>query len=168
MHKEMLKASDNKRTNPVIFTTLLVVFLMILIGLSNLAYKRWGTSYVSYAVFLVFVAAGFYVYKRKILEYHYSLVDQQLIFSQAVGKRKKDLLHIQLKHIIRIYPLYAEEPSYKSKVNSNYYFNFNRRSQKAYVIIARCNGEICRIIFEPTPVLVRLLKESITNKQILF
>ena len=78
----------------------LVVLLIFIVGLSNLAYNRYGIEYSGYIAFLSYIIIGIYVYRRKILKYRYLVIDGVLVIETLAGRRNREIIKVDLNEAI--------------------------------------------------------------------
>ena len=158
MYSEIVKPV--KKDQSALWTTIgLVALLIIIVGLSNLIYNRYGIGYSGYITFLLYVLIGVYVYRKKILGYRYCLIKDELVFESLAGKRNREIMRVDLKKILYFCPLSYERLD-KATSYKNYYMTHNKKSEKAWVLVFKGSKKIHRVIFEPTDKLVELIKNA--------
>jgi len=159
MYSEIIKPIDDKKQSALGTTFGLVILLILIVGFSNFIYNRYGVTYAGYITYLLYGLIGVYVYRKKIVRYRYSLVEDELIFESLAGKRSKEIMRVNLKKILYFCPL-SHERLDKSTDYKSYYIAHNKKSTKAWVLAFKSGNKIYRIIFEPSDKLVGLIKNS--------
>lgn len=158
LYKETVKSINKKSGSSAIMALIIVVSIVVIIGVCNFLYNRFGISYASYIAFILCILLGIYVYRKKLREYSYCITDRELIFEQIVGTKIKPIVNVKLSHI-RYFCQLADENENVKKYDQNYILLFNKKSPNAYVLMAREGGRNIRIVFEPSSKLVQLIKE---------
>lgn|GEM_PF-2109133 len=158
MYKETLRAFEGRKNGPLFYSVVVFFILVCIIILSNFLYSRFHSSLISYGTYVLFGIIGYYVYKMKIIEYRYSLMDDEILIEQIVGDRQKPIVSVKVRDILYLGPV-AQGTQYKGKADRNYRCHFSWNSDGIYVMVAKRDGEIIRILFKPSGTLVEMLKK---------
>ncbi|NLJ40804.1 MAG: hypothetical protein GX352_04240 [Clostridiales bacterium] len=143
----------------VIWTSLgLVALLIFIVGLSNLAYNRYGIEYSGYIAFLSYIIIGIYVYRKRILKYRYLVIDGILAIQTLVGRRNREIIKVALNEAIYFCPLAHEKRDQHTRYK-NHLAVFNRRSSKAWVFAFKNEEKYHRIVLEPSEELIKIIKD---------
>lgn len=159
MHRETIKSTGDSSLSVAWTSFGLIVLLVLIVGLSNLLYNRYGINHSGYIAFLLYILVGVYVYRRKIMRYEYLLMDSVLIFESIIGKRNREIMSVSLGSVLYFCPLSYEKLDEDTNYKSHYII-FNKRSSKAWVLAFKEIRTIHRIIFEPSDKLVELIKKG--------
>lgn len=157
MHSEIIESGKDSRLSVMLMSFGLVVILILIVGLSNFAYNRYGISYSGYIAFLLYIVIGIYIYRKKIIKYQYTYNDNQIILESLAGKRSREIIRVNLDRTLYFCPLSYERTDKNTKYK-NHYIMFSRHSLKAWVLAFKENGKVHRIVFEPSDKLVELIK----------
>ncbi|MFU0800699.1 MAG: hypothetical protein ACFWUE_08585 [Xylanivirga thermophila] len=156
MYSEILK-HENKNTFK--FIIILFLALVLLTVFSNYLYEKFHLVYITYTTFIVFVLVAIYVYRKKITNYRYIINDGSIIFQKVAGKRVVPMFSISFKDIIYFTALPTERDY--DKVDKSIYALFDKNSKDAYVLVAKYDDKIYRVVFEPTAKFVDLIMEKL-------
>lgn len=159
MYNETLKPIDESK-NTFTFTTILVFSLIIIIGISNFLYSIYQSTYITYSVFILFIAIGVYVYRRKIAGYRYSLTKSKIIFETIVGTRERLLMNINLKDIV-FFDVYQKRNEYEGEIVKKRNYLLKKSSPDAYVLIAKEQKGFIQVNFQPSSTMINLIKNSL-------
>ena len=159
MHREIVKSVKGDRMSVLCLSLGLTALLVVIVGIANFIYNRYGISYSGYIAFLLYILVGIYVYRRRILEYSYTLKGNILIFESLVGKRSREIARVPLGRILYFCPL-AHERRDKNTRYKSHVIAFDRRSPENYVVAFEKDDRIHRIVFRPSQKLVDLIKNA--------
>lgn len=159
MHKESLKATKDDDHSIIITSLGLVITLIAIVGISNIAYNRYGIPYTGYFAFALYILIGIYVYRKKIRQYQYLLIKDELILGTLVGNKSKEVIRLPLKDILYFCPLPYERLD-KANKYKNIYLTFNKRSHTNYVLATDRDDRVYRVVFDPSKELIDLIKKK--------
>ncbi|HZJ83549.1 MAG TPA: hypothetical protein VFD57_07045 [Clostridia bacterium] len=159
MHKEYLKSTKDGSHSTIITSIGLVIILIVIVGISNLAYNRYDIPYTGYVTFALYIGIGIYVYRKMIRKYEYLLIKDELILGTAVGTKSKEIIKVPIKDILYFCPLPYERLD-KTNKYKNLYLTFNRRAQTNYVLATNKDAKVYRVIFDPSKELIDLIKNK--------
>ncbi|MGI5850769.1 MAG: hypothetical protein GX340_04770 [Clostridiales bacterium] len=159
MHREIVKSVKGDRMSVLGLSLGLTVLLVVIVGIANFIYNRFEISYSGYIAFLLYILVGIYVYRRRILEYSYTLKGNILVFESLVGKRSREIARVSLDRILYFCPL-AHERRDKNTRYRSHFIAFGRYSPDNYVLAFEKDDRIHRIVFKPSRKLVDLIKDS--------
>ncbi|MDD3840438.1 MAG: hypothetical protein PHP06_07655 [Clostridia bacterium] len=163
MYRETLKQSKTSFFNSVLFIFLLIVGLMVFMGILNFLNRYIGIPFLSYIYLAFVVYLGWYIINKIIVEFRYTLIENDLIFEKQIGNNPKRVLTINLKDVKMIAPVKSHK-HIKDNAKKIFKLTPSPRSQKAYFGIFKHDGVESKFIFEPTDQMVKLLKRQIPNK----
>lgn len=134
------------------------------------AVMGFGALFISPLFFIGLIAAGigcYFIVPKTSLEYEYLFVngemDIDVIMSQAKRKRIKSF---NLSEADLVAPVNSHRMDYyngnqKMKVLD---YSSGNKDHKRFAVIARDNGEACKIILEPDEALAQAMKNSAPSK----
>lgn len=151
--------SESKRTlwQNILYVLGLVLGINLLVELTNFLPKKAG-SYVSIAI-LVFVAGlCSYLINRRLAQYTYILIADELIFYKQIGKRENKILNIKIQDINWIKPV-NEMPRSKA-CKKIYGLACKLKGKGVYGGEFKQNNKTYRFILQPSEELLsELLKQ---------
>ncbi|HZJ57345.1 MAG TPA: hypothetical protein VFD89_03800 [Clostridia bacterium] len=159
MHREIIRSTKGDRLSILSLSLGLMVLLVAIVGISNFLYNRFGITYSGYIAFLLYILVGILVYRRRILEYSYSLVGNELVFESLAGKRSREIARVPLDGIIYFCPLTHERKDTNTRYKSHL-IAFGRRSAGVYVLAFERDSSVHRIVFQPSQKLIGLINNS--------
>ncbi len=133
-----------------------------LVMISNILPPLWG-GLVSIGVIFLAVLLTSYLINRKLAEYIYSVIDDDLLVFKKVGSREKMMLKVKLKDITEITPLREEQKKQEKKVKRTYTFSCKLRGEGLYVGKFKEGKHEYRFIFQPDPGFLKALKKEIQS-----
>jgi len=146
--------------SPMLMAFIIVISIVAVVGFCNFLYNRFGVSYTGYIAFVLCIIIGIYVYRNKILEYRYSIIDDEIIFEQVVGTKIKPITSLKLSHVEYFCPLKEEIKQKDKKWDQKYLLLFNKRASNAYVLTAKQGRKNIRIVFQPSDEMVKLIERA--------
>ena len=160
MYREMVK----REGNTVLFIIALVVGVLVCLGiLANIPIPHYAFLVHVLAVFVLLVVA-FLLFKYKISETRYVMIDSDLIIQRVLGHNESVLASINLDQILIIAPMGSKSLKPYSKVNKIYRLCGSFLAKCKYCGVFTQNGVQCKFIFEPSPKLLSLLKRNLPEK----
>ena len=160
IHKETVKAADKGSQSSMLTASLIVIAIVVIVGFCNFLYNRFGISYMSYIAFILCIILGIYVYRNKIREYRYGIIDDELIFEQVAGTRIKPIISVKLSQVKYFCPLEEEIKDKDMKWDQKYSFLFKKHASKTYVLAVRRNGKNSRLVFQPSDQMAAMIKRA--------
>lgn len=160
LYKETVKAADKESKSSMLMAFVIVLSIVVVVGFCNFLYNRFGISYTSYIAFILSIIIGIYVYRNKIREYRYSIIDDELIFEQIVGTKIKPITSVKLSRVLYFCPLEDEIKDKNKKWDQKYSLFFKKRASKIYVLAAKQGKKDIRIIFQPSDEMVKLIERA--------
>ncbi len=93
------------RSDGVLYV-LLLLLVFTAIGLSHVLAKQFGINrlYVQLVLYVVLLGVGYAIYRLRLIDYLYELTDRELIVTQAVGSKQKQIARIPFNAIEKIGP----------------------------------------------------------------
>ena len=133
---------------------LFVVLIDFIIFIINIYTKNFPYISTLATIFLVVIACSSLLIKY-FSKYSYTLEKQQLIFHRVIGKRKFEMLRIDLTNLIDIKP-------YNKKSNNkfNYKFIFHETGDNIYIGRYKSDKGINTFLFSPNEKILEGLKNK--------
>lgn len=143
-----------RKNKSVIKTFLVIILFAILIDFIIFIMNKF-TNVLPYittiiTVFLVVISCS-YILIKYFSKYSYTLTKEQLIFNRLIGKRKFEMLRIDLEDIIDI-------KTYKTQEKTNYKFIFDKSGDNIYICRYKTEKGINSFLFSPNEKFLRELK----------
>ena len=135
-----------------------------LVMISNMLPPLWG-GVLSIGIIIVTVLLTSYLINRKLAEYIYSIMDDELFIFKKIGSREKLMLKVKLRDITGILPLKEERENRGKKVKRTYMFSCKLKGDSLYVGKFQEGKHKYRFIIEPTPGFLKLLRREISRLQ---
>lgn len=159
-HQETLKFFNNSSLMSFIASTVIVLFILILITFANYMYRVYDIPYFSYLVVLIVVAAGVFIYKRIIVEYRYSIINNKLYLEQLAGNKVRHYSEVNLDSNLVVKSV--EEYNNKADKGSKpVYYVYKKNLPEVYIIEKKESKEI--IFFKPSRQLLDIVKNHVTE-----
>lgn len=110
-----MERSEPKNRLAVSDGALYVVVLVSVIAAVMLSYDLaerfdWPRSYVQLALYAVLIAAGYGIYRFRLLSYRYMLTDKTLRIDRITGSRERLEAQIDLQNIVSVQPVQNHAP----------------------------------------------------------
>ena len=161
MHQELMREAWNQNQATGLFAAKAALFCIGVTVLSKLLHNWWGIPYTAYGAYGFILLAGVYVYRRRLLDYRYSLIADELLFERMIGRWEHLTTRIKVKDIVLFAPAQSGQ-DYKEALDQTLYLQPARRTKGSMVIIARRGeGAPLRIYFMPSESLKALIERSI-------
>jgi hypothetical protein len=161
MHQELMREAWNKNQTPGIFAAKAALFCIGVTALANLLHNRWGIPYTAYGAYGLILLAGVYVYRRRLLDFRYSLIEDELIFERVIGRRERLAAQVKVEDIVLFAPAKSAQ-GYPGILEKTLYLQPARHTKGSMVLIAdRGESAAIRIYFMPSEVLKGLIESSI-------
>lgn len=148
-----------KKNKSTVKTFLVIILFAILIDFIIFIMNKF-TNVLPYVttiitMFLVVVSCS-YVLIKYFSKYSYILTKEQLIFNRLIGKRKFEMLRIDLEDIIDI-------KLYKNNEKTNHKFIFDEVENNIYVCRYKTDKDINSFLFSPNEKFLKELRRSENN-----
>lgn len=148
-----------------IYVALIILGVNGLIMISNAVPPLWG-GIISIIVIIMAVVITSYLINRKLAEYIYSIIDNDLLVFKKIGSREKLMLRVKLWDISEVLPLKEEKEKNPGKnVKRTYTFSCRMQGEGLYVGKFQEGKHHYRFIIQPSPDFLRVLQREIQSKQ---
>lgn len=148
-----------KKNKSAIKTFLVIILFAILIDFIIFIMNKFTNTlpYITtiLTVFLIVISCS-YILIKYFSKYSYILTKEQLIFNRVIGKRKFEMLRIDLENIIDI-------KLYKNNKKTNYKFIFDTSEDNIYIGRYKTDKGINNFLFSPNEKILKELKRSGNN-----
>ncbi len=147
--------------------------LGIFLGINALIYisNKLPPLYGGLVSIGIIIGAGVltsYLINRKLAEYTYTLIDNELMIFKRIGSREKLMMKMKVSDIESIVPLEEEDRGTgekKQKVKRTYTYSCRLRGEGLYVGILRDGKHRVRFMIEPEKSFVDALQKSMNQTQ---
>lgn len=155
--EQIVKRKDKSSIKTFFVIILFVILIDFIIFIMNRYTENLPYITTILTIFLVVIACS-YILIKYFSKYSYTLDKQQLIFHRVIGKRKFEMLRIDLINLIDIEP-YIE----KSNKNPNYKFIFDEQGDNIYIGRYKSDKCINTFLFSPNEEILKGLKTRSEN-----
>lgn len=147
-----------------LYVAVIILGINGLVMISNMLPPLWG-GVLSIVVVILTVFLTSYLINRKLAEYIYSIIDNELLIFKKIGSREKLMLKVKLWDITEIIPLKEDRENQGKKVRRTYMFSCKLKGDSLYVGKFQEGKHKYRFIIEPTPGFLKLLRREIEKLQ---
>lgn len=143
----------------LLYVLTMVLGINILVELTNYL-PRKPAAIVSVGILVFAAALCSFLINRKLAQYTYILIEDELIFYKQIGKREIKILNIKVDEInwIKQIDLVSKE----KKAKKIYGLACKLRGKGVYVGEFQQNNSLCRFIFQPSEDLYHELKRLVS------
>ncbi len=146
-----------------LYVAVIILGINGLIMISNMLPPLWG-GILSIGIIILTVLLTSYLINRKLAEYIYSIIDNDLLVFKKIGSREKMMLKVKLGDITEIIPLKEEREKYQGKkVKRTYMFSCRLKGDSLYVAKFQEGKHKYRFIFEPNAGFLKALHREING-----
>ena len=146
------------------YVIIIILGINALVMISNTLPPLWG-GILSIGIIIVTVLLTSYLINRKLAEYIYSIMDDELLIFKKIGSREKMMLKVKLRDITTIKPLKEEKAAGHSKVKKTQMFSCKLKGDSLYVGEFTEGRHKHRFIIEPSAGFLKVLCREITAIQ---
>ena len=143
-----------KKHKSTVKTFLIIILFVVLIDFIIFIMNKFTNTlpYITtiLTVFLVTISCS-YILIKYFSKYAYVLNGEQLIFNRFIGKRKFEILRIDLEDIVEIKP-------YKTQEKTNYKFIFDTAENNIYIGRYKTINGVNSFLFSPNEKILKELK----------
>ncbi|WP_026477246.1 hypothetical protein [Alkaliphilus transvaalensis] len=139
----------------------IVLIINVLVELTNFL-PRGMAGIVS---ILILVLAGIfcsYLINRKLAQYTYVLIDDELIFHKQLGKREHKVLNVKVYDLDWVRPI--DEVTDKGEAKKIYSLSCKLKGEEIYVGQFERENKIYRFIFQPNETLYKAIDKQLKVK----
>ncbi len=145
------------------YVAVIILGINGLVMIGNLLPPLWG-GILSIVVIILTVLLTSYLLNRKLAEYIYSIIDNELLVFKKIGSREKMMLKVKLRDVTEIIPLKEErEKNQGKKVKRTYMFSCKLKGDSLYVGKFQEGKHQYRFIIEPNPGFLKALHREISS-----
>lgn len=158
MYKETVQS--NKKT---LFLILAVIVLgLVLFGILD-AFHLPYRSVWELVLFLALGVLTYFLIRFNLSDYKYVFIENELIFQKKAGHEDLVLLTVEIHQIETFMPFesYREESKIPREFTHIIKKNFNNKL--AWVCTFHQDGNLNKVVFEPTPTLVKMIQKRLSS-----
>ena len=158
MYKETVQS--NKKT---LFLILAVIVLgLVLFGILD-AFHLPYRSVWELVLFAGLAVLTYFLIRFNLSDYKYVFIENELIFQKKAGREDQVLLTVEIHQIETFQPIesYQETVKIPREFTHNIKKNFNNK--KTWVMTFRQDGNLNKVIFDPTPTLVKMIEKRLAG-----
>ncbi len=146
----------------ILYVMVVVLGINLLVEFTNFLPK--GMAAIVSVLILIF-AAGFssFLINRKLAQYTYILIADELIFIKQVGKRENKVLNLSLHEIEWIKPI--GEVTEKKKCEKIYSLACKLKGKGVYMGQFKKENKLYRFIFQPNEALCNAIKRQVQKSK---
>jgi hypothetical protein len=159
MYREIVKSEPMKFRKTALFILLIILLIITFTALCNVIYNIYHFEFINYMVYIVMVYIAWEVFRRRAVEYKYSLIGDDLVFEKMIGGHRTASLNVKLSEMLYLLPSDAKMQQ-TIKADEVYRFVHVSRKDKVYYAIFDHDGQICKVLFQPDQTMVKLLEEQ--------
>ena len=156
MYKETVQS--NKKT---LFLILAVVVLgLVLFGILD----AFHLPYRAVWELILFAALGvltYFLIRFNLTDYKYVFIENELIFQKKAGHEDLVLLTIEIHQVESLQPFESYHEEVKIPREFTHMIKKNFTNARAWVCTFRQDGNLCKVVFEPTPTLVKMIEKRL-------
>lgn len=159
MYREIVKPKPVEPKKAIFYVISIILFIILFTALSNVLYNIYRLSFINYMVYLTIVYIAWDVFRRRVIEYRYSLIDTDLIFEKLVGGHRTVSLSVNLDDMLA---LSSMDSKHKGNIKADAVYKFAHVSCKneIYCGIFKHDGKIYKVLFQPDELLLQLLQSA--------
>lgn len=144
-----------RKREPFIKIVLLILFLVIIVNFT-MAFLKLFTKNMPYittiAIIFLITISCWYILTKYLSDFSYNIIGDILVISRIIGKRKFNLIELNIDDIESV-----EEYNEEEKIK----YNYSGEDEKLYLIKYKKNNKINSCILSPNE---EILKYIIKNK----
>ncbi len=153
------KGSDGTRGILLILAiAVIIIFMSSVIGYFENTYGIKGLEYIIYAVLMVIC---YFVVQHFLVQYRYSLFDDELLIEKMLGKRVTPVVDVFIWDILSF-----EKANSSEKVKISKAYRLFADSTNKWSITFKKDDEIFEAVFSPSDDFVSQLESAIENRQV--
>ncbi len=153
------KGSDGTRGILLILAiAILIIFMSSVVGYFENKYDIKGLEYIIYVVLIVIC---YFVVQHFIVQYRYSLFDDELLIEKMLGKRTTPMVDVFIWDILSFEKVNSSQ---KVKVSKSY--RLFADSTNKWFLTFKKGEEIFEAVFSPSEEFVAQLNSAISNRQV--
>ena len=100
MYKETIKPKEKSAFISVLYIIGLVIGIVALASLATVIQRSLNIFGLEYLVYVFLIVLGVYIYKKRLVEYTYTIIEYEILIEKTVGRRTKPVENIQMKNIL--------------------------------------------------------------------
>ncbi|MBZ4666649.1 MAG: hypothetical protein JG770_1902, partial [Mahella sp.] len=157
MYREIVKSEPMKFKKTALSILLTILFIIVFTALCNVIYNIYHFEFINYMVYIAMVCIAWEVFRRRAVEYKYSLIGDDLIFEKVVGGYRTVSLNVKLSEMLYLRTSDVK-PQTTVKPDAVYKFAHVSCKNKIYCAIFDHDGQIYKVLFQPDQTMVELLE----------
>lgn len=154
-YSETLHNERQSGTKTFLLVVVLVLFLVFSVPALSAAGASLGVFGVEYAAYILAAVCAYLLIKGTLTDYRYTLGSEAIAFERVVGKRSRILAAVQLPSIVSL------EKEERSEGRGGLRATYAREGNYVLTYMNRDKRE--RVIFTPTPRLVKKLRDAMAQ-----
>lgn len=156
MYREVVKPSPMKFWQAALLILSIIFFVIIFTAICNILFNVFHIELMNYIVYLAIIYIAWEVFRRRSIEYKYSLICDALVFEKIIGNYTIASLTVKLNNMEALLPL---DQAKAIKARTAYKFVHISCKKKIYCAIFKDDkGAVYKVYFQPDKTMLHLLQ----------